>query len=182
MTDTFHGTTILCVRRANHVVIVGDGQVTLGSTVVKSNARKVRPLANGAVLSGFAGSTADAFSLFEKFEGKLKEHSGQLVRAAVEMAKEWRSDRALRKLEALLLVANAEATLVISGVGDVIEPEEGVTAIGSGGMYALAAARALLRHQPDMNAREIALRSMEIASEICVYTNSSYTIEELVFE
>ena len=177
--EQFHGTTILCVRKNDDVVLIGDGQVTLGSTVVKDNARKVRRLGGGAVLSGFAGSTADAFSLFEKFEVKLKEHSGQLVRAAVELAKEWRTDRALRRLEALLIVADEESTLVISGAGDVIEPEEGIAAIGSGGNFALSAARSLLRHQPDFDARQIADAAMEIASEICVYTNTCYTVEEL---
>ena len=175
----FHGTTILCVRNQGKVVMMGDGQVTLGSTIVKDNARKVRRLGAGEVLTGFAGSTADAFSLFEKFEGKLKEHSGQLVRAAVELAKDWRTDRALRRLEALLIVADSQTTLVISGSGDVIEPQEGIAAIGSGGTFALAAARALLRQNPEMGAREIATASMGIASEICVYTNGEFTTEEL---
>ena len=179
MTESFHGTTILCVRRGQHVVMIGDGQVTLGSTVVKDDARKVRRLGGGEIISGFAGSTADAFALFEKFEGKLKEHPGQLVRAAVELAKEWRTDRALRRLEALLIVADADSTLMISGSGDVIEPEEGIAAIGSGGMYALAAARALIRHQPAFHAGEVAQYAMEVASEICVYTNRSFTTEEL---
>ena len=177
--EQFHGTTILCVRKGSDVVLIGDGQVTLGSTVVKDNARKVRRLGGGAVLSGFAGSTADAFSLFEKFETKLKEHSGQLVRAAVELAKEWRTDRALRRLEALLIVADSQSTLVISGSGDVIEPEEGIAAIGSGGNFALSAARCLSRHQPDYSARQIADAAMEIAAEICVYTNTCFTVEEL---
>ena len=177
--ESFHGTTILCVRNESSVVLIGDGQVTLGSTVVKDNARKVRRLGGGTVLSGFAGSTADAFSLFEKFETKLKEHSGQLVRAAVELAKDWRTDRAMRRLEALLIVADEHATLVISGSGDVIEPEEGIAAIGSGGSFALAAARALVRHQPEMSARQIAEAAMEIAAEICVYTNTSFTTEEI---
>ncbi len=159
--------------------MMGDGQVTLGSTIVKDNARKVRRLGAGEVLSGFAGSTADAFSLFEKFEGKLKEHSGQLVRAAVELAKDWRTDRALRRLEALLIVADSQTTLVISGSGDVIEPQEGIAAIGSGGTFALAAARALLRQNPEMDARDIATSSMGIAAEICVYTNGEFTTEEL---
>ena len=177
--ENFHGTTILCVRNESSVVLIGDGQVTLGSTVVKDNARKVRRLGGGTVLSGFAGSTADAFSLFEKFETKLKEHSGQLVRAAVELAKDWRTDRAMRRLEALLIVADETATLVISGSGDVIEPEEGIAAIGSGGSFALAAARALARHQPEFTPRQIAEASMEIAAEICVYTNTSFTTEEI---
>ena len=175
----FHGTTILCVRNQGKVVMMGDGQVTLGSTIVKDNARKVRRLGGGDVLTGFAGSTADAFSLFEKFEAKLKEHSGQLVRAAVELAKDWRTDRALRRLEALLIVADRQTTLVISGSGDVIEPQEGIAAIGSGGTFALAAARALLRQNSEMNARAIAEASMGIAAEICVYTNGEFTTEEI---
>ncbi len=179
MAVEFHGTTILCVRNGEHVVMVGDGQVTLGNTVMKENACKVRRLGSGSVLSGFAGSTADAFSLFEKFEKKLKEHSGQLVRAAVELAKEWRTDRALRRLEALLIVADSSATLVISGSGDVIEPGEGIAAIGSGGMYALAAARAVSRYGENKDPKHIAEVAMEIAAEICVFTNASLTLEEI---
>jgi len=175
----FRGTTILAVRDEKSVVIVGDGQVSLGSTVMKQGAVKLRRLGNGKVISGFAGSTADAFTLFEKFEARLKDHSGNLVRASVELAKEWRTDRMLRKLEALLIVADVTATLIISGSGDVIEPDDGVAAIGSGGMYAMSAARGLLRHKPEMGPRDIALASMKIAAEICVYTNESHSIEEL---
>ena len=158
--------------------MAGDGQVTLGNTVMKANARKVRRLHKGKVIAGFAGATADAFTLFERFEGKLEKHSGQLVRSAVEMAKDWRTDRYLRRLEAMLVVMNAETTLLISGTGDVIEPDEGVIAIGSGGSYALAAARALLRNS-DLSAPEVARRSLEIAAEICIYTNNEIIVEEM---
>ena len=175
----FHGTTILCVRNAGHVVIAGDGQVSVGQTIMKHGARKVRRLHDDKVLSGFAGSTADALTLFEKFEGKLQEFNGNLRRAAVEMAKDWRTDRVLRRLEAMLIVADRESSLLISGLGDVIEPDDGVLAIGSGGNYALAAARALVRHSPDMSARDIAKSAMRIAAEICVYTNDRLIIEEL---
>lgn len=174
----FHATTILSVRRGNRVVVAGDGQVTLGHTVMKSNARKVRRLANGKVLAGFAGAAADAFTLFEVFEAKLDKHGGQLLRAAVEMAKEWRTDRRLGKLEALLAVADKDSSLIISGNGDVIEPEDGLVAIGSGGPYALAAARALLQHT-ELDARAIAEASLNVAGDICIYTNRNLVIEEL---
>lgn len=176
--EQFEGTTILAVRRGNRVVVAGDGQVSLGSTVMKSNARKVRRLYNDRVLAGFAGGTADAFTLFERFEGKLEKHAGNLMRSAVELAKDWRTDRMLRRLEALLLVADANTSLMISGNGDVVEPEFNVMAIGSGGSYALAAARAL-HDNTDLDARSIAERSMRIAADICVYTNGNLTIEEL---
>ncbi len=171
-------TTILSVRRGSHVVLGGDGQVSMGDTVIKSNTRKVRRLYNDQVLAGFAGSTADAFTLFERFEGKLQERSGNLLRAAIELAKDWRTDRFLRRLEALLIVCNHEASLLISGTGDVIEPEDGLMAIGSGGNYAKAAAHALLQ-STDLSAREIVERSLAIAGQICVYTNQNLTIEEL---
>jgi ATP-dependent HslUV protease subunit HslV len=176
--DQYRGTTILSVRRGNSVVIGGDGQVSLGDTIMKGNAKKVRRLYKNQVIAGFAGGTADAFMLFELFEGKLEKHNGQMVRAAVELAKEWRSDRALRRLEALLCVANEEASLVISGNGDVIEPEDSLMAIGSGGSYALAAARAML-DTTELNAREIVGKSLEIAGQICVYTNLIHSFEEL---
>ena len=173
----FDGTTILSVRRKGQVVIGSDGQVSMGNTRVKGNARKVRRLYNGQVLAGFAGGTADAFTLFERFEGKLEKHGGQLVRAAVEMAKDWRSDRYLRKLEALLLVADKDATLMISGNGDVMEPEaHGVMAIGSGGSFATAAARALVEHS-ELPAKEIVEKALHIAADICIYTNHNLTIE-----
>ncbi|GAB2489038.1 ATP-dependent protease subunit HslV [Arenimonas alkanexedens] len=174
----FHATTILSVRRGDRVVVAGDGQVTLGHTVMKSNARKVRRLAEGKVLAGFAGAAADAFTLFEVFEAKLAQHNGQLLRAAVEMAKEWRTDRRLGKLEALLAVADKDSSLIISGNGDVIEPEDGLVAIGSGGPYALAAARALLQHT-ELDARAIAEASLNVAGDICIYTNRNLVIEEL---
>lgn len=173
----FDGTTILSVRRKGQVVIGGDGQVSMGNTRVKGNARKVRRLYNGQVIAGFAGGTADAFTLFERFEGKLEKHGGQLVRAAVEMAKDWRSDRYLRKLEALLLVADKDATLMISGNGDVMEPEaHGVMAIGSGGSFATAAARALVEHS-ELGARDIVEKALHIAADICIYTNHNLVIE-----
>lgn len=175
----FRGTTIVSVRRGDTVVIAGDGQVTMGEKVVmKRTARKVRRLYEDRVLCGFAGSTADAITLYEKLEGKLKEYNGNLTRAAVELAKEWRTDRMLRKLEALLIAADADTTLLISGTGDVIEPEEGAIAIGSGGSYALAAARALVR-QTDLDARTICEQALQIAAEICVFTNECLTIEQL---
>lgn len=174
----FHATTILAVRRGKNVVIAGDGQVSMNQTIVKAHANKLRRLADGKVLAGFAGSTADAFLLFEMFEKKLQQYGGQFVRAAVELAKDWRSDKMLRRLEALLLVANSEKTLLISGSGDVLEPDVAVHAIGSGGPYALSAARALL-DSTDLSAREIAQRSMKIAAEICVYTNDNFVFEEL---
>ena len=173
----FDGTTILSVRRHGQVVIGGDGQVSMGNTRVKGNARKVRRLYNGLVVAGFAGGTADAFTLFERFEGKLEKHGGQLVRAAVEMAKDWRTDRYLRKLEALLLVADKDATLMISGNGDVMEPEaHGVMAIGSGGSFATAAARALVEHS-ELSAKDIVEKALHIAADICIYTNHNLTIE-----
>jgi len=175
--EQYHGTTILAVRRGDTVALGGDGQVTLGNTVVKGNARKVRTLYEGRVLAGFAGGTADAFTLFELFEGKLQQF-GNLTRAAIELAKEWRTDRMLRRLEALLSVADAERSFIISGNGDVIEPEHDLMAIGSGGAYAQAAARALLQHST-LDAREIVEHSLGIAAEICIYTNRNLTIETL---
>jgi ATP-dependent HslUV protease subunit HslV len=177
-TEKMHGTTILSVRRGNRVVIGGDGQVTLGDTMMKGNARKVRRLHEDQVIAGFAGGTADAFTLFERFEGKLQKHQGNLTRAAVELSKDWRTDRMLRRLEALLAVADASASLILSGTGDVIEPEEGIMAIGSGGPYAKAAARALLQ-ETDLDARTIVEKSLHIAADICIYTNRELTIEEL---
>ncbi len=177
-TAKMHGTTILSVRRGNRVVIGGDGQVTLGDTMMKGNARKVRRLHEDHVIAGFAGGTADAFTLFERFEGKLQKHQGNLTRAAVELSKDWRTDRMLRRLEALLAVADVSASLILSGTGDVIEPEEGIMAIGSGGPYAKAAARALLQ-ETDLDARSIVEKSLHIAADICIYTNRELTIEEL---
>jgi len=186
--EQFHATTILCVRKAGRVVMAGDGQVTLDKTVVKATARKVRRLAEGRVLAGFAGATADAFQLFEAFEKKLSEHARSLPRAAVELAKLWRTDRMLRRLEALLLVADAEHLLLLSGSGDVIEPDPvpgpatgpgaAAAAIGSGGPYALTAARALLAHSP-LDARQVAEEAMKLAAEICIYTNGNLVVEEL---
>lgn len=173
----WHGTTILTIRKGGKVVIAGDGQVSLGQTVIKANARKVRSLGRGDVIGGFAGATADAFTLFERLEGKLEQYPGQLTRAAVEMAKDWRTDRYLRRLEAMMLVADAGTTLVLTGTGDVLEPEAGVMGIGSGGMYALAAARAML--DSDHDAEAIARRSMAIAADICVYTNTNLIVESL---
>ena len=175
----FHATTIIAVRRAGKVVLAGDGQVSMSNTVVKAKANKLRKLYDGRVLAGFAGSTADAFMLFEMFEAKLKEHGGQLVRAAVELAKEWRSDKLLRRLEALLLVADKERTLLISGTGDVIEPDTQVHAIGSGGNYAYAAARALAENT-ELDAKTIAETAMHIAADICTFTNHNVVFEELV--
>jgi ATP-dependent HslUV protease subunit HslV len=174
----FDGTTILCVRRDTQVVIGGDGQVSLGNTIMKSNARKVRRLYNDKVLAGFAGATADAFTLFERFEAKLEKHSGNLTRSAVELAKDWRTDRTLRRLEALLAVADKQVSLIISGNGDVIEPEHGLIAIGSGGSYAKAAAQALLENT-QLEARAIVEKGLHIAADICIYTNHNLTIEEL---
>ena len=171
-------TTVICVRRGDKVVMAADGQVSLGSTVMKASAKKIRRLYNDKVLAGFAGSTADAFSLFSRFESKLEQYAGNLSRAAVELAKDWRTDKMLRQLEALLIVADASTTLMLSGTGDVIDPDEGIMTIGSGGSYALAAARALMANT-DMGAREIAEKSMKIAAEICIYTNETFTIEEL---
>jgi len=176
--ESFHATTIVSVRRGGHVVMAGDGQVTLGNTVMKANARKVRRLGTGKVLAGFAGATADAFTLFELFEDKLTRHNGNLTRAAVELAKDWRTERRLGRLEALLAVADAEASLLISGNGDVIEPEDGLIAIGSGGPYALAAARALLANT-ELDARHVAEQALTIAGQICIYTNGNITVEEL---
>ncbi len=176
--EQMHGTTILSVRRGNSVVIGGDGQVSLGNTIMKGNARKVRRLYHEQVIAGFAGGTADAFTLFERFEGKLEQHRGNLARAAVELAKDWRTDRMLRRLEALLTVADKETSLIISGNGDVIEPENSLMAIGSGGPYAQAAARALLENT-ELGARAIVEKALHIAADICVFTNSNLTIEEL---
>lgn len=172
------GTSVLCVRRESQVVFAGDGQVSLGNTIIKQSARKIRRLYDGKVLAGFAGSTADALSLFSRFEGKLQEFHGNLSRAAVELAKEWRTDRVLRHLDALLLVADQKHTFLLSGNGDIIEPDDGLCAIGSGGPYALAAARALLRHSK-LPAREIAHEAMQIASSLCVFTNAQFVFEEL---
>ena len=173
-----HGTTVLCVRRDNKVVIAADGQVTLGETVIKHNAKKVRRLFNEKILAGFAGSTADALSLFQRFENKLQEFHGNLARSAVELAKEWRTERALRHLDALLVVADGKSTFLLSGNGDVIEPDDGICAIGSGGAYASSAARALAKHTR-LGAKEIAQEAMRIASEICIFTNANFSIEEL---
>lgn len=175
--QVWHGTTILTVRKGGHVVIAGDGQVSLGQTIIKGNARKVRPLGTGKVIAGFAGATADAMTLFERLEGKLEQFPNQLTRACVEMAKDWRTDRYLRRLEAMMIVADAKVSLVLTGTGDVLEPEGGVTAIGSGGNYALAAARALM--ETDMDCETIARKAMKIAADICVYTNNSLTVEKL---
>ncbi len=176
--EQFRGTTIVSVRREGQVALGGDGQVTLGDTIMKGNARKVRTLLGGKVLTGFAGGTADAFTLNERFEAKLQEHNGNLTRAAVELAKEWRTDRALRRLEALLAVADATTSLIISGNGDVIEPENGLIAIGSGGPYAQAAARALL-DDTELSPREVVEKALNIAADICIYTNHNTTIETL---
>jgi len=174
----WHGTTILSVRKDGKVVVAGDGQVSLGDTVVKSSARKVRRLAGGDVIAGFAGATADAFTLFERLEGKLEQYPRQLTRASVELAKDWRTDRYLRRLEAMMAVADKEVSLVLTGNGDVLEPDDGVIGIGSGGNYALAAARALIDRE-DMNAEAISRKAMAIAGEICIYTNNNITIESL---
>ena len=174
----WHGTTILAVRKGDTVVIAGDGQVSLGPTVIKSNARKVRRLGDGSVISGFAGATADAFTLFERLEAKLEEHAGQLTRACVELAKDWRTDRYLRRLEAMMAVADKEVSLVISGTGDVLEPEDGLIGIGSGGSFALSAARALIDID-GMEAEDIARKAMGIAAGICVYTNENVIVEKL---
>ncbi|WP_264770550.1 ATP-dependent protease subunit HslV [Coxiella burnetii] len=176
--EQFRGTTILSVRRNSKVVIGGDGQVSMGSTIMKANARKVRRLYNGKVIAGFAGGTADAFTLFERFESKLEKHSGNLTRAAVELAKDWRTDRILRRLEALLTVADSKASLIITGLGDVIEPEQSLMAIGSGGSFAQAAAKALLENTK-LSARKIVEKALTIAADICIYTNLNFTIEEL---
>ena len=174
---SWHGTTIISVRKDNQVVIAGDGQVSLGNTVIKGSAQKVRRIGDGSVIAGFAGATADAFTLFERLESKLEKHPNQLTRAAVELAKEWRTDKYLRRLEALLTVADATKSLLITGQGDVLEPENNITGIGSGGNYALSAARALI--DTDLSAEEIAKKSIQIAAEICVFTNSNITIEKI---
>jgi ATP-dependent HslUV protease subunit HslV len=176
--DSYHGTTIVSVRRGPLVALGGDGQVTLGSIVVKASARKVRKLHRDQVLAGFAGATADAFTLFERFEAKLEKHQGNLVRAAIELTKDWRTDRVLRRLEAMLAVADREASLIITGNGDVLEPEHGIVAIGSGGAYAQAAARALLDHT-EMTPAQMVKRSLEIAGDICIYTNHNHVVETL---
>ncbi len=176
--ESWHGTTILSVRRGRQVALGGDGQVTLGNVVVKSSARKVRKLYHDQVLAGFAGATADAFTLFERFEAKLEKHQGNLVRAAIELTKDWRTDRVLRRLEAMLAVADRDASLIITGNGDVLEPEQGIVAIGSGGAYAQAAAKALIDHT-EMGAAEVVKRSLEIAGDLCIYTNQRHTVETL---
>ena len=176
--EQYHGTTTLSVRRGTSVAMGGDGQVTLGNIVIKATARKVRRLYQGRILAGFAGGTADAFTLFERFEAKLDKHQGNLLRSAVELAKDWRSDRALRRLEAMLSVADKEVSLIITGNGDVLEPEQGIVAIGSGGSYAQSAARALLENT-ELSPRDIVTKSLEIAGDICIYTNRNFTIEAL---
>ena len=176
--EQFHGTTIVSARRGNRVALGGDGQVTLGNVVVKATARKVRRLYEGRILAGFAGGTADAFTLFERFEGKLEKHQGNLLRSAVELAKDWRTDRMLRRLEAMLVVCDTQSSLIISGNGDVLEPEQGLVAIGSGGPFAQAAARALLEHTP-MPPEEIVSKALTIAGDLCIYTNQQHTIEVL---
>ena len=176
--EQYHGTTIVSVRRDNHVALGGDGQVTLGNVVIKGSARKVRRLYHGKVLAGFAGGTADAFTLFERFEAKLEKHQGHLLRSAVDLAKDWRTDRMLRRLEAMLIVADRESTLILTGNGDVLDPEQGIAAIGSGGSYAQSAARALLENT-ELPADEIVKKSLTIAGDICIYTNHSHTIETL---
>lgn len=175
--QSFHGTTILAVRKGNQVAIGGDGQVSFGNTIMKANAKKVRRLGSGSVIGGFAGATADALTLFERLEGKLEQHKGQLARACVELAKDWRMDRYLRRLDAMMLVADKETTLLLAGRGDVLEPESGIAAIGSGGPYALAAARALAGG--DLDAEAMVRRSMEIAADICIYTNRNLVIETI---
>jgi len=178
MKDSLHGTTILSVRRGAHVALGGDGQVTLGNVVLKASARKVRRLYHEKILAGFAGGTADAFTLFERFEGKLEKHQGHLLRSAVELAKDWRTDRILRRLEAMLAVADKENSLIITGMGDVVEPELGIVAIGSGGAYAQSAARALLENT-ELSPTEIVKKSLAIAGDICIYTNQQHVIEVL---
>ena len=177
-TSVWHGTTILSIRKGDQIVIAGDGQVSLGDTVIKGSARKVRRLGDGRVIGGFAGATADAFTLFERLEAKLEQYPGQLTRACVEMAKDWRTDRYLRRLEAMMAVADKDVSLVLTGNGDVLEPDDGVIGIGSGGNYALAAARALV-DRDDMDAEDIARRALEIAADICVYTNTQFIVEKL---
>jgi ATP-dependent HslUV protease subunit HslV len=175
----WHSTTVICVRHGGRAAMASDGQVTIGTTIMKQTAAKIRRLAGGDVLAGFAGSSADAFALFSRFEAKLDEHRGNLERSAIELAKDWRTDKILRQLEALLIVADKTSSLLISGTGDLISPEEGVLAIGSGGAYALAAARALVKHRPDLSAKEIAREGLLVASQIDIYTNDHITIEEL---
>lgn len=180
--NTLYGTTVLCVRKNNKTVMAADGQASLGNMVMKSNVKKIRKLMNDKVLAGFAGATADAFALIERLEGKLEKHPGQLTRACVELAKDWRTDRYLRRLEAMMIVADADTLLMISGTGDVIEPEDGIAAIGSGGFYALAAARALIDIKPDqkdLSAEDVVRKSMQIAGDICVFTNHNLTLETL---
>jgi len=179
MVTTFEGTTVVAVKKGESIAMAGDGQVTLGNTVMKGNARKVRKIYDGKIVVGFAGATADAFTLFERFEGKVKEYGGDITRAAVELAKDWRTDRILRRLEAMLLVADVGRMLLISGTGDVVEPDGGVLAIGSGGSFASAAALAYLDTGAELTAREIALRSIRIAADICIYTNQNVIVEEL---
>lgn len=176
--NNMHGTTVLAIHRGGHVVMAGDGQVTMGDTVVKHQAKKIRKLYHDKILTGFAGSTADAFTLFERLEGKLEQYNGNLKRAAVELAKDWRMDRALRRLEALLIAADRTECFILSGTGDIIEPDDGLVAVGSGAPYALAAAQALSAHT-ELSLRQIAEEAMKIASSICIYTNSQFTIEEL---
>ena len=175
---TWHGTTILSVRKNGEVVVAGDGQVTFGNTVIKGRANKVRRLSSGSVIAGFAGATADAFTLFERLEAKLEQHPQQLIRACVELAKDWRTDRYLRRLEAMMAVADANHSLILSGNGDVLEPEDGLIGIGSGGPFALSAARALI-NENSVSAEQIALRSMKIAADMCIYTNENITIEKI---
>jgi len=177
--EKWHSTTVVCVRHSWKVAMASDGQVTLGTTIMKQTAAKIRRLAGGSVIAGFAGSSADAFALFSRFEGKLDEHRGNLERSAIELAKDWRTDKMLRQLEALLIVADRQSSLLISGTGDLISPEEGVLAIGSGGSYALAAARTLLKHRPDMSATDICREALLIAAKIDIYTNDHITLEEL---
>jgi ATP-dependent HslUV protease subunit HslV len=174
----WHGTTVLSVRKGDSVVVAGDGQVSFGQTVIKSNATKVRRIGDGGVIAGFAGATADAFALFERLEGRLEQYPGQLARACVEMAKDWRTDRYLRRLEAMMAVADAKVSLVLTGTGDVLEPEDGLIGIGSGGQFALAAARALM-DRDDLDAEAVARRAMEVAAEICIYTNKNIVVEVL---
>ncbi|MBO8139240.1 MAG: ATP-dependent protease subunit HslV [Thermosipho sp. (in: Bacteria)] len=178
MENNWKSTTVVCVRKGNSVVMISDGQVTYGNTVLKGNAKKVRKMGDGKVLAGFAGSVADAMALFDRFEAKYREWGGNLLKAAVELAKDWRTDRILRRLEAMLLVADKDYTLIVSGTGEVIQPEDDIASIGSGSPYAIAAGRALLRYT-DLTAKEIALEAIKIASEICIYTNDNFTIEEL---
>jgi ATP-dependent HslUV protease subunit HslV len=177
--EKWHATTVVCVRHGGHVAMASDGQVTVGTTIMKKTAAKIRRLSGGSVIAGFAGSSADAFALFSRFEMKLDEHRGNLERAAIELAKDWRTDKMLRQLEALLIVADKQSSLLISGTGDLISPEEGVLAVGSGGPYALAAARALLKHRPELSAADVARESLAIAATIDIYTNDQITLEEI---